>query len=64
VAAAASLWAVGESKQTSNELFQVWGSSTPEYGFVFIRRETERRLLTLTPRDLYDTTQQSFSPFT
>jgi hypothetical protein len=36
---------------------------TAEYGFVFIRRETERRLLTLTPRDPYDTTSQSFSPF-
>jgi hypothetical protein len=34
-----------------------------EYGFVFIRRETERRLLMLTPRDPYDTTSQSFSPF-
>jgi hypothetical protein len=33
------------------------------YGFVFIRRETERRLLTLTPRDRYDMTPQSFSPF-
>jgi hypothetical protein len=26
VAAAAFLWAVGVSKQKSNELFQVWGS--------------------------------------
>ena len=34
-----------------------------EYGFVFIRRETERRLLMLTPRDPYDTVRQSFSPF-
>jgi hypothetical protein len=34
-----------------------------EYGFVFIRRETERRLLMLTPRDPYDTTSQSFNPF-
>ena len=34
-----------------------------EYGFVFIRRETDRRLLMLTPRDPYDTTSQSFSPF-
>jgi len=37
--------------------------ATPEYGFVFIRRETERRLLALKPRDPYDTTAQSFSPF-
>jgi hypothetical protein len=34
-----------------------------EYGFVFIRRETGRRLLALTPRDPYSTTSQSFSPF-
>jgi len=33
-----------------------------EYGFVFIRRETERRFLMLTPRDPYCTTPQSFSP--
>jgi hypothetical protein len=37
--------------------------ATPEYGFAFIRRETERRLLMLTPRDPYSTTAQSFSPF-
>jgi hypothetical protein len=37
--------------------------ATPKYGFVFIRRETERRLLMLTPRNPYDTTPQSFSPF-
>jgi hypothetical protein len=35
----------------------------PEYGFVFIRREPERRLLMLTPRDPFDATSQSFSPF-
>jgi hypothetical protein len=34
-----------------------------EYGFVFIRREAERRLLSLTERDPYDTTSQSFDPF-
>jgi hypothetical protein len=34
-----------------------------EYGFVFVCSETERRLLMLTPRDPYSTTQQSFSPF-
>jgi hypothetical protein len=37
--------------------------ATPKYGFVFIRRETERRLLMLTPGDPYDTRQQTFSPF-
>jgi hypothetical protein len=37
--------------------------ATPEYGFVFIRREAERRLLMLTPRDPQDTGPQSFSPF-
>jgi hypothetical protein len=33
------------------------------YGFVFVRRDIERRLLMLTPRDPYSTTSQSFSPF-
>jgi hypothetical protein len=37
--------------------------AAPEYGFVFIRREAERRLLMLTPRDPYDTALQSFDPF-
>jgi hypothetical protein len=37
--------------------------ATPEYGFVFIRCQAERRLLMLTPRDPYSTTVQSFSPF-
>lgn len=37
--------------------------SIAENGFVFIRRETERRLLMLTPRDPHDTRPQSFSPF-
>jgi hypothetical protein len=37
--------------------------ATPEYGFVLIRRGTDRRLLMLTPRDPYDTRPQSFSPF-
>lgn len=36
---------------------------TPEYGFVFIRRESERCLVMLTERDPYSTTVQSFSPF-
>lgn len=37
--------------------------ATPEYGFVFIRRQGERRLLMLTPRDPYSAVPQSFSPF-
>jgi hypothetical protein len=37
--------------------------ATPEYGFVFIRRDGERRLLALTPGDPYETGPQSFSPF-
>jgi hypothetical protein len=32
-----------------------------EYGFVFIRRQNERRLLMLTPRNPHDTTPQHFS---
>ena len=35
----------------------------PDYGFVFVNRAGERRLLMLTPRDPYSTTLQSFSPF-
>jgi hypothetical protein len=34
-----------------------------DYAFVFMRRDSERRLLMLTPRDPYSTTPQSFSPF-
>ena len=37
--------------------------ATPEYGFVFIRRGIERRLLMLTPRDPRSTAAQSFTPF-
>jgi hypothetical protein len=37
--------------------------ATPEYGFVFIRREADRRLLMLTPRDPQSTGAQSFDPF-
>jgi hypothetical protein len=37
--------------------------ATPEYGFVFIRREGERRLLMMTSGDPYETRPQSFSPF-
>jgi hypothetical protein len=35
----------------------------PRFGFVFIRKEDERRLLMLTPKDPFDTAPQSFSPF-
>ena len=35
----------------------------PRFGFTFIRREGERRLLMLTPRDPHDNRPQSFSPF-
>jgi hypothetical protein len=38
--------------------------SSHEFGFVFIRRGDERRLLILTERDPHDTRPQSFSPFT
>jgi hypothetical protein len=37
--------------------------SDHEFGFVFLRRDGERRLLILTERDPYDTRPQSFSPF-
>lgn len=33
------------------------------YGFVFIRRAGERRMLMLTPRDPRDPSRQSFNPF-
>jgi hypothetical protein len=36
---------------------------TTEFGFVFMRRNTERRLLMLTARDPRTTSQQSFCPF-
>jgi hypothetical protein len=35
----------------------------PRFGFAFIRRDGERRLVMLTPRDPYDTRPQSFNPF-
>jgi hypothetical protein len=41
--------------------WQAEGSA--EYGFVFIRRGDDRRLLALTERNPYDMTPQSFSPF-
>jgi hypothetical protein len=48
-------------ERLKGEGWQAEGSA--KYGFVFIRRETERRLLMLTERNPYDTTPQSFSPF-
>lgn len=41
--------------------WQAEGST--KYGFVFVRREEERRLLSLTERDPNDATVQAFSPF-
>jgi hypothetical protein len=35
----------------------------PRFGFAFIRRDGERRLMVLTPRDPHDTRPQSFNPF-
>jgi hypothetical protein len=35
----------------------------PRCGFAFIRRDGERRLLMLTPRDPHDARSQSFNPF-
>jgi hypothetical protein len=37
--------------------------SSHEFGFVFLRRAGERRLLILTERDPFDRRPQSFSPF-
>ena len=37
--------------------------SEPRFGFVFIHKERDRRLLILSPKDPFDTTPQSFSPF-
>ncbi|HEY1313821.1 MAG TPA: hypothetical protein VGE92_08085 [Steroidobacteraceae bacterium] len=34
-----------------------------DFGFVFIMRGTERRLVTLSSRDPHNATAQSFSPF-
>jgi hypothetical protein len=48
-------------ERLEGEGWQAEGSA--EYGFVFIRRDGERRLLMLTPGDPYDKRQQTFSPF-
>lgn len=37
--------------------------ATPEYGFTFVRRGADRRLLMLTSRDPHSTGSQSFNPF-
>lgn len=43
---------------------QAWAvEGSPDYGFVFLRRGRERRLLMLTPRDPENRAPQSFSPF-
>ncbi len=48
-------------ERLDGEGWQAEGSAN--YGFVFIRRAGERRLLMLTQRDPRDTAPQSFSPF-
>jgi hypothetical protein len=45
----------------ADEGWQIEGSE--QFGFVFIRRAGERRLLILTERDPHDTRAQTFSPF-
>jgi len=35
----------------------------PRFGFVFLSRNGDRRLLTLTERNPFDTAPQTFSPF-
>ena len=37
--------------------------ATPDYGFVFIRRAADRRLLMLTDRDPADAARRAFTPF-
>ena len=45
-------------------LHEGWcAEGTAEFGFVFLRRGEQRRLLMLTPRDPRDPIRQSFSPF-
>jgi hypothetical protein len=48
-------------ERQAREQWQTEG--TAEFGFVFLRRNGERRLLILTERDPYDLRPQSFSPF-
>ena len=35
----------------------------PRFGFLFIRKHSDRMLLMLTPKDPFDSRPQSFSPF-
>jgi hypothetical protein len=37
--------------------------NAPRFGFVFLQRNGDRRLLILSERDLRDSTPQTFSPF-
>lgn len=48
-------------QRLASERWQAEGDA--RYGFVFIRRLGERRMLMLTPRDPFATTQQAFDPF-
>lgn len=48
-------------QQLASEGWQAEGDAL--YGFVFIRRLGERRLLMLTPRDPFAMSGQSFDPF-
>jgi hypothetical protein len=48
-------------QQFASEGWQADGDAL--YGFVFIRRLGERRMLMLTPRDPFAMSQQSFDPF-
>jgi hypothetical protein len=55
-----------DAMTTSIERLAVQGwraESEPRFGFVFITKESDRRLLILTPCDPVDTRPQSFSPF-
>jgi hypothetical protein len=55
---------VAMSAAIDAQVAQGWRvEGTAEYGFVFIRREGERRLVMLTPRNPQDRTPQTFSPF-
>jgi len=48
-------------ERQAREKWQTEG--TAEFGFVFLHRDAERRLLILTERDPYDLRPPSFSPF-
>jgi hypothetical protein len=48
-------------QQLASEGWQAEGDAL--YGFVFIRRLGERRMLMLTPRDPFAMSEQSFDPF-